>query len=54
MKRETIKVMNSIEKSLSDMEKFNPYQTGTGVHVSEKIQEERQKERKGTKGNEEL
>jgi hypothetical protein len=35
-KRETIKVMDSIEKSLMDMEKFNPYQCGNGVWVSEK------------------
>ena len=35
-RRETIKVMDSIEKSLRDMEKFNPYQSGNGVWVSEK------------------
>lgn len=35
-KRETIKVMDSIEKSLMDIEKFNPYQCGNGVWVSEK------------------
>lgn len=55
MKRETIKVMNSIEKSLSDMEKFNPYQTGTGIHVSEKYKKKgrkKEKERKEMKSYE--
>lgn len=35
-RRETIQVMDSIEKSLMDIEKFNPYQCGNGAWVSEK------------------
>ena len=35
-KRETIKVMDGIEKSLMDIEKFNPYQCGNGAWTSEK------------------
>ena len=33
---ETINIMSGIEKSLSDMEKFNPYQCGNGAWSSEK------------------
>lgn len=35
-KKETIKIMSGLEKSLSEIERFNPYQTGTGVWTSEK------------------
>lgn len=37
-RRETIKVMDSIEKSLMDMEKFNPFQCGNGAWNSEKYE----------------
>ena len=45
-RRETIKVMDSIEKSLRDMEKFNPYQCGNGVWVSEKYKNGRKGRRR--------
>lgn len=47
-KKETIKVKDSIENTLSQMPKYNPYQTGTGVAVSEKY-----KGRKGRKAQRE-
>ena len=55
MKKETIKIFDGLEKSLMDMEKFNPYQTGTGVHVSEKYKKKgrkKEKERKEMKSYE--
>ena len=55
MKKETIKVFDGLEKSLQNMEKFNPYQTGTGVHVSEKYKKKgrkKEKERKEMKSYE--
>lgn len=36
MKKETIKVKNSVENTLSQMPKYNPHQTGCGVIVSKK------------------
>lgn len=35
-KKETIKIMSGIEVSLANRERFNPYQTGYGVHKSVK------------------
>ena len=43
-KVETITVMSGYDKALSERERFNPYQTGTGEVVSEKY-----KGRKGRK-----
>lgn len=45
-KTETIKVMDSIEKSLSDIEKFNPYQCGNGAWTSEKYKNTRKGRRR--------
>ena len=35
-KKETIKIMSSFEATLAGRERFNPYQTGYGVHKSTK------------------
>ena len=45
-KTETIKVMDSIEKSLMDIEKFNPYQCGNGAWTSEKYKNTRKGRRR--------
>jgi hypothetical protein len=45
-RRETIQVMDSIEKSLMDMEKFNPYQCGNGAWTSEKYKNTRKGRRR--------
>ena len=39
-----IKVMDSKEATLSKMERFNPYQTGHGVHGNTKYNRNKQKE----------
>ena len=35
-RKESITIMSGLEKSLSEMEKFNPYQCGNGAWTSEK------------------
>lgn len=48
-KNETVKVMDSVEATISKMERFNPYQSGHGEIVSPKYKKKGRQSQKDKK-----